>query len=187
MVFSSRFGTKPYFQSDNSVFERKKINYIKPEEWMPSSPNAAPMDYSISQVDDSGHRIRTDPVGNAVFSGAFLEVSAYFRPEKHRKMEAVFRLELHRTRKRENPASSLYRILSGSKRDPRGKPPGNQRFPSEPGSKSSYRSRISAKKYWFPRDADKIIQYFFGHGKTNKKSLLKISVRLSLFFGISEI
>ena len=47
MVFSSRFGTKPYFQSDNSVFEQKKINYIKPEEWIPSSPDAAPMDYSI--------------------------------------------------------------------------------------------------------------------------------------------
>ena len=134
-----------------------------------------------SQVDDSGHRIRMDPAGNGVFSGAFLQVPAYFRPEKHRKMEAVFRPELHHTRKRENPASSLHRILSGSKRGPSGKPSGNQRFPSEPGRKSSHRSRISAKKYRFPRDADKIIQYFFGHGKTNKESLLKISVRLSLF------
>ena len=99
------------------------------------------------------------------------------------------RPELHRTRKRENPASSLHRILSGSKRGPSGKPSGNQRFPSEPGRKSLYRSRISAKKYRFPRDADKIIQYFLGHRKTNKKSLLKISVRLSLFLGtnISEI
>ena len=50
-------------------------------------------------------------------------------------MEAVFRPELRRTRKRENPASSLYWILSGSKRDPSGKPAGNQRFPSEPGRK----------------------------------------------------
>ena len=50
-------------------------------------------------------------------------------------MEAVFRPELHRTRKRENPASSLYRILSGSKRGPSRKPAGNQRFPSEPGRK----------------------------------------------------
>ena len=24
-----------------------KINYVKPEEWMPKSPDAAPMDYSI--------------------------------------------------------------------------------------------------------------------------------------------
>ena len=83
----------------------------------------------------------------------------------------------HRTRKRKNPASSLCPILSGSKRNPSGKPAGNQRFPSEPGQKSSYRSRMSAKTYRFPRDADKIIQYFLGHGKTNKKSLLKISVR----------
>ena len=27
-----------------------------------------------AQVEDSGHRIRTDPVGNGVFSGAFLQV-----------------------------------------------------------------------------------------------------------------
>ena len=72
-------------------------------------------------------------------------------------MEAVFRPELHRTQKRENPASSRYRILSGSKRDPSGKSAGNQRFPSEPGRKSSYRSRMSAKIYRFPKDADKII------------------------------
>ena len=83
-------------------------------------------------------------------------------------MEAVFWPELHRTRKRENPASSLYRILSGSKSDPSGKPVGNQRFPSEPGRKTSYRSRISAKKYRFPGDADKIIQYFLGHGRKQK-------------------
>ena len=99
--------------------------------------------------------------------------------KEHRKMEAVFRPELHRARKLENSASSLYRILSGSKRDPSGKPAINQRFPSEPGRKRSYRSQMSAKKYWFPRNADKIIQYFLDHGKTNKKSLLKISVRLS--------
>ena len=111
----------------------------------------------------------------------FPRTSRRIRPEKHRKMEAVFRLEFHRTRKRENPASTLYRILSGSKRDPSGKPAGNQRFPSECGRKSSYRSRMSAKKYRFPRHADKIIQYFLGHRKTNNKSLLKISVRLFLF------
>ena len=123
-----------------------------------------------SQVYDSGHWIWKDPAANGAFSGTFLQVPAYFRPE------------IHRTWKRENPASSLYRILSGSKRDPSGKPVGNQRFPSEPGRKSSYRSWMSAKKYRFPRDADKIIQYFLGHRKTNKKSHLKISVRLSLFF-----
>ena len=50
----------------------------------------------------------------AFFSGAFLQAPAYFRPE------------LHRTRKRENPTSSLYRILSESKRDPSGKSAGNQ-------------------------------------------------------------
>ena len=88
-------------------------------------------------------------------------------------MEAVFRPELHRTRKRENPASFLYQILSGSKRDPSGKPAGNQRFPSEPGRKSSYRSRMSAKKYRFPRDADKIIQYFLGHGKDKQEKSFK--------------
>ena len=96
-------------------------------------------------------------------------------------MEAVFRSELHRTRKQENPTSSLYRIPSGSKRGPSGKPAGNQRFPSEPGRKSSYRSRMSAKKYRFPRDADRIIQYFLDHENTNKKSPLKITVKLSLF------
>ena len=69
--------------------------------------------------------------------------------KKHRKMEAVFQPELHRTRKRENPASSLYRILSGSKRDPSGKPAGNQRFPSEPARKSSCGSRMSAKNTGF--------------------------------------
>ena len=26
---------------------KSKINYVKPEEWMPRSPDAAPMDYSI--------------------------------------------------------------------------------------------------------------------------------------------
>ena len=116
-----------------------------------------------TQVDDSGHRIRTDPVGNGVFSGAFLQVPAYFRPE------------LHCTRKRENPVSSLSRILSVNKRDPSGKPAGNQRFPSEPGWKSSYRSRMSAKKYRFPRDVDKIIQYFLGHGKKQEKSFKDLS------------
>ena len=131
--------------------------------------------WTTAQVNDSGHRIRTDPAGNGVFSGAFLQVPGYFR------------LELHRMRKRENPASSLHWILSGSKRGPSGKPSGNQRFPSEPGRKSSHRSRISATRYQFPRGADRIVQYFLGHRKTNKKSLLKISVRLSLFFGISEI
>ena len=98
-----------------------------------------------TQVDDSGYRIRKDPAGNSVLSGAFLQVPAYFWPE------------LHRMRKRENPASFLYRILSGSKRDPSGEPAGKQRFPSQPGRKSWYRSRMSAKKYQFQRDADKII------------------------------
>ena len=111
----------------------------------------------------------------------FPRTSGWIPPEKKRKMEAVFRPELHRTWKRGNPVSSLYQILSGGKRNPSGKPVGNQRFPLEPGRKSSYRSRISAKKYQFLRDADKIIQYFLCHGKTNKKSFLKISVRLSLF------
>ena len=111
----------------------------------------------------------------------FPRTSGRIRREKHQKMEAVFWPELHRTRKRENRASSLHRILSGSKRGSSGKSVGNQRFPSESGRKSLHRCRISAKKYRFPKDADKIIQYFLGHGKTNKKSLLKISVRLSLF------
>ena len=26
---------------------KSKINYVKPEEWIPKSPDAAPMDYSI--------------------------------------------------------------------------------------------------------------------------------------------
>ena len=95
--------------------------------------------------------------------------------KKHWKMEAVFLPELYCTWKRDNPVSSLYRILSGSKRDASGKPVGNQRFPSEPGRKSSYHSRISAKKYRFLRDADKIIQYFLDHGKTNKKSFKDLS------------
>ncbi|CAF4212456.1 unnamed protein product [Rotaria sordida] len=30
-----------------SFLDENKINYIKPEEWMPNSPDAAPMDYSI--------------------------------------------------------------------------------------------------------------------------------------------
>ena len=101
--------------------------------------------------------------------------------KKHRKMEAVFPPELHRTRKRENLASSLSRILSVSKRVPSGKPAGNQCFPSEPVRKSSYRSRISPKKYRFSRHADKVMQYFLGNGKINKKTRSKISVRLSLF------
>ena len=112
------------------------------------------------------------PAGTALFpalSCRFPRTSCRIRPEKHRKMEAVFRPELHRTRKRENPASSLYRILSGSKRDPSGKPAGNQRFPSEPGRKSSYRSRMSVKKYRFPRDADKIIQYFLVTERQTRK------------------
>ena len=54
-------------------------------------------------------------------------------------------------------------------------------FPFGTWGKSSYCSRMSAKNYRFPRDADKIIQCFLDHGKTNKKSLLKISVRLSFF------
>ena len=36
----------------------------------------------LDQVDDSGHRIRTDLAGNGGFSGAFLQVPAYFRPKK---------------------------------------------------------------------------------------------------------
>ena len=100
----------------------------------------------VTQVDDSGRRIRTDPAGNGVFSGAFLQVSRTSGRKKHRKMKAVFWPELQCTRKRENPASSFYRILSRSKRDPSRKPAGNQRFPSEPDRKSSYRSRMSAKK-----------------------------------------
>ena len=131
-------------------------------------------------VTGSGRILPETPLFPAL-SCRFPRTSRRIRPEKHRKMEAVFQPELHRTRKRENPASSLCRILSGSKRDPSGKPAGNQRFPSEPGRKSSYRSRMSVKKYRFPRDADKIIQYFLGHRKTNKKSFLKISVRLFLF------
>ena len=116
----------------------------------------------------------------------FPRTSGRIRRKKHRKIEAVFRPELHSTRKRKNPASSLYRILSGSRRDPSGKPAGNQRFPSEPGRKSSYRIRMSAKKYRFPRDADKIIQYFLGHGKTNKKSFKGHSDTF-LIFSISEV
>ena len=34
-----------------------------------------------TQIDDSGHRIRKDPAENAVFSGAFLQVPAYFSPD----------------------------------------------------------------------------------------------------------
>ena len=107
-------------------------------------------------------------------------LSNCIRPEITRDHGSSIPDGFHRTRKRENPESSLCRILSGSKRNPSGKPVGNQRFPSEPGRKSSYRSRMSAKKYRFPRDVDKIIQYILGHGKTNKKSLSKISVRLFL-------
>ena len=33
-------------------------------------------------VGDSDHRIRTDPAGNDVFLGAFLQIPVYFRPEK---------------------------------------------------------------------------------------------------------
>ena len=113
-------------------------------------------------------------------SGWIRCLSNSIRPEITRDYGSSIPDGFHRTRKRENPASSLCRILSGSKRNPSGKPVGNQRFPSEPGRKSSYRSRMSAKKYRFPRDADKIIQYFLSHGKTNKKSLSKISVRLFL-------
>ena len=113
-------------------------------------------------------------------SGWIRCLSNCIRPEITRDHGSSIPDGFHRTRKRENPASSLCRILSGSKRNPSGTQVGNQRFPSEPGRKSSYRSRMSAKKYRFPRDADKIIQYFLGHGKTNKKSLSKISVRLLL-------
>ena len=36
----------------------------------------------LDQVDDSDHWIRTDLAENGGFSGAFLQVPAYFRPEK---------------------------------------------------------------------------------------------------------
>ena len=30
----------------NAFLNKSKINYVKPEEWMPKSPDAVPMDYS---------------------------------------------------------------------------------------------------------------------------------------------
>ena len=56
-LFPKKHRIKWYFHQDSApshtskvtiqFFNEKKINYIKPEEWMPSSPDAAPMDYSI--------------------------------------------------------------------------------------------------------------------------------------------
>ena len=39
----------PSHTSKKSIafLDKSKINYVKPEEWMPKSPDAAPMDYSI--------------------------------------------------------------------------------------------------------------------------------------------
>jgi hypothetical protein len=34
-------------KTTSNFLNEKKTNYIKPEEWMPSSPDATPMDYSI--------------------------------------------------------------------------------------------------------------------------------------------
>ena len=88
-------------------------------------------------------------------------------------MEAVFRARLHRTRKRENPESSFYRIVSGSSTDPSWKLTGNRRFPAEPDQKSSYSSRMSATKTRFRGITHNIIQYLSDHGKTNKENLFK--------------
>ena len=137
-----------------------------------------------AQVDDSGHRIRKDPAGNAAFSGTFLQVPAYFPPDPAGKApEDGSSIPAGTSSYAETGKSGKFPLPDSirKQKDPSGKPAGNQRFPSEPGRKSSYRSRMSVKKYRFPRDADKIIQYFLGHRKTNKKSFLKISVRLFLF------
>ncbi|CAF1008388.1 unnamed protein product [Rotaria sordida] len=56
-LFSKKQKRKWYFHQDSApshtsketiqYLNENKINYIKPEEWMPASPDAAPMDYAI--------------------------------------------------------------------------------------------------------------------------------------------
>ena len=56
-LFPKKHRIKWYFHQDSApshtskvtiqFLNEKQINYIKPEEWMPSSPDAARMDYSI--------------------------------------------------------------------------------------------------------------------------------------------
>ena len=77
--------------------------------------------------------------------------------KRHRKMEAVFRSESHRTAKRGSPQSSLHRIFSGNDADPGRKQAGIQHFPPELDRNTSYRSRISDGKYSLPKVTRKII------------------------------
>ncbi|CAF5152427.1 unnamed protein product, partial [Rotaria magnacalcarata] len=56
-LFSNKKKNKLIFHHDSApshvskktiaFLNASKINYVKPEEWMPKSPDAAPMDYSI--------------------------------------------------------------------------------------------------------------------------------------------
>ena len=56
-LFPGKEKTKMVFHQDSApshtsektirFLKKSKINYVKSEEWMPNSPDAAPMDYSI--------------------------------------------------------------------------------------------------------------------------------------------
>ena len=109
----------------------------------------------------------------------FPALSAGSRRKRHRKMETVFRPESHHTRKQGIPRSSLHRIVSGIDMDPDRKQTEIQRFPSEPDRNTSYCSSRSDYKTPFPRIRSAKNQCCLGRTSTNKKSILKISNRLS--------
>ena len=101
-----------------------------------------------------------------------------FGRKRHRKMEAVFRAESHRTRKRGIPQNSLHRIVSGNDMDPGRKQAEIQRFPPEPDRNTSCCSSRSDYKTPFPRVRSAKNQYCLSDTTSSKKTILKISNRL---------
>ena len=126
-----------------------------------------------TKTDEKWLVFRPVPDGSPVFRTASGRKS-------HGIMEAVFRMDsiVPGNRKiRQVPFAGFYPEARGIRA-------GNQSEINVSLRNLAGKVRIAAgcqpKKYRFPKDADKIIQYFLGHGKTNKKSLSKISVRLFL-------
>ena len=121
----------------------------------------------------------SDPAGSLHKRRSFWRFPAGSGRKRHRKMETVFRPESHRRRKPGILESSLHRIVSGNDMDPSRKQTEIQRFPPESDRNTSYCSSRSDYKTPFPRIRSAKNQYCLGDTTTNKKSILKISNRLS--------
>ena len=124
-------------------------------------PRRIPTSTIITQVVRSGARIPPEPAGNGIFSGFFLPVPVYFRPEKPLEHGSSIPAGIIRTRNLDIPATSENRKIGGNTSDHPGTYRNYGKFRPDPTGKNNTPIKKHRKTIGINRTPTRFFKIFY--------------------------